>query len=103
MTNLETFRQLLTAAGQGALAEAAALAPTEAGFLACFETLRKHCPAELAKALEAEPKAKASFDALSYSNRSWHVLQVTSAKTDETRQRRIAKSIEMLREGRSPR
>jgi len=60
-------------------------------------------PAELAKALESVPQAKASFDALSYSNKSWHVYQVTGAKTDETRQRRIAKSIEMLREGRGPR
>ena len=59
-------------------------------------------PAELAKALESEPKAKASFDALSYTNKSWHVYQVTGAKTDETRQRRIAKSIEMLKEGRRP-
>ena len=38
--------------------------------------------------------ARRTFDALSYSNRSWHVLQVTGAKTDETRQRRITKSVE---------
>ena len=57
-------------------------------------------PAELADALDAEPKARATFDALSNSNKSWHVLQVTGAKTDETRERRIAKSIEALREGR---
>jgi uncharacterized protein YdeI (YjbR/CyaY-like superfamily) len=57
-------------------------------------------PDELAAALDAEPAARATFDRLSYSNRSWHVLQVTGAKTDETRQRRIAKSIEALREGR---
>ena len=31
---------------------------------------------------------------------SWHVLQVTGARTDETRDRRIAKSIAALREGR---
>jgi hypothetical protein len=57
-------------------------------------------PAELARALDAEPRARATFDALSNSNKSWHVLQVTGAKTDETRERRIAKSIEALREGR---
>ena len=57
-------------------------------------------PAELASALDAEPAARRTFDALSYSNRSWHVLQVTTAKTDETRERRIAKSIAALREGR---
>jgi Bacteriocin-protection, YdeI or OmpD-Associated/Domain of unknown function (DUF1905) len=57
-------------------------------------------PSELADALDAEPRARATFEALSNSNKSWHVLQVTGAKTDETRQRRIGKSIEALREGR---
>ena len=57
-------------------------------------------PPELARALDAEPLARATFDGLSNSNKSWHVLQVTGAKTDETRERRIAKSIATLREGR---
>ncbi|MGH2401373.1 MAG: YdeI/OmpD-associated family protein [Candidatus Limnocylindria bacterium] len=57
-------------------------------------------PEDFAAALDAEPAARATFDKLSYSNRSWHVLQVTGAKTDETRQRRIAKSVEILKEGR---
>ena len=57
-------------------------------------------PADFAAALDAEPAARRTFDALSYSNRSWHVLSVTGAKTDETRQRRIAKSVAALREGR---
>jgi uncharacterized protein YdeI (YjbR/CyaY-like superfamily) len=57
-------------------------------------------PPDFAKALAAEPAAKKTFDGLSYSNKSWHVLQVQGAKTDETRQRRIAKSVDTLREGR---
>lgn len=57
-------------------------------------------PPELTAALAAEPAAQATFDGLSYSNKSWHALQVTGAKTEETRRRRIAKSIEALREGR---
>jgi hypothetical protein len=57
-------------------------------------------PPDLAAALDAEPVARATFDALSYSNRSWHVLQVAGAKTDETRQRRIAKSVAILKAGR---
>jgi hypothetical protein len=57
-------------------------------------------PDDFAAALDAEPKARATFDGLSYSNRSWHVLSIIGAKTDETRQRRIGKSVEMLREGR---
>lgn len=57
-------------------------------------------PADLAAALDAEPVARQTFDALSNSNKSWHVLQVTGAKTDETRQRRIAKSVATLADGR---
>ena len=57
-------------------------------------------PDELAAALDADPEARATFDRLSYSNRSWHVLQVTGAKTEETRQRRISRSIEALHAGR---
>ena len=57
-------------------------------------------PDDFASALDAEPDARRAFDGLSYSNKSWHVLQIIGAKTDETRQRRIAKSVEALREGR---
>lgn len=57
-------------------------------------------PPDLAAALDAEPAARATFDALSNSNKSWHLYQLSSAKTDETRQRRIEKSIAALREGR---
>jgi hypothetical protein len=57
-------------------------------------------PDDLAAALDADPAARRTWDGLSYSNRSWHALQITGAKTDDTRQRRIAKSVEALREGR---
>jgi hypothetical protein len=57
-------------------------------------------PADLAAALDAYPAARSTFERLSYSNKSWHVLQITGSKTDETRTRRISKSIEALREGR---
>jgi hypothetical protein len=56
-------------------------------------------PPDLDAALTAVPAARATFEKLSYSNRSWHVLQVEGAKSEETRQRRIAKSIEALRAG----
>ncbi|MGI8998694.1 MAG: YdeI/OmpD-associated family protein [Candidatus Limnocylindria bacterium] len=58
-------------------------------------------PDDFAAALDAEPAARATFDGLSNSNKGWHVLQVSGARTDETRQRRIGKSVEMLREGRA--
>lgn len=59
-------------------------------------------PPALAAALRRDPKAKAFFDTLTPSQQSWHTGAVESAKTDETRQRRIAKSLEMLRAGRKP-
>jgi len=58
-------------------------------------------PADLGAALDAEPAARRTFDGLSYSNKSWHVLQVEGAKTEETRQRRIAKSVDLLKQGRA--
>ena len=57
-------------------------------------------PRDLAAALKKDPKAKATFESLSYSNQNWHVQSIEGAKTDETRQRRIAKSVAALREGR---
>ena len=57
-------------------------------------------PSDLAAAMDAVPPARATFESLSYSNQSWHVLQVEGAKTDETRQRRITKSVDALAEGR---
>jgi Bacteriocin-protection, YdeI or OmpD-Associated/Domain of unknown function (DUF1905) len=57
-------------------------------------------PKDLATALKKDTRAKATFDALSNSNKGWHVQSIEGAKTEETRQRRIAKSIAALREGR---
>jgi uncharacterized protein YdeI (YjbR/CyaY-like superfamily) len=58
-------------------------------------------PPDLAAALDAEPAARAFFDGLSNSNKKWHVLSVEGARTAETRQRRIEKSVAMLRDGRA--
>lgn len=58
-------------------------------------------PEDFANALSREPAAKSFWDTLSYSNRSWHTLQITGAKKAETRAARIEKSIGMLREGRA--
>jgi hypothetical protein len=58
-------------------------------------------PADLAAALDAEPAARETFDGLSFSLKRYHVDQVNGAKTDETRQRRIAKSVALLREGKA--
>jgi len=53
-------------------------------------------PADLAAALDAEPAARAVWDKLSYSHQNRHVLNITGAKTAETRARRVAKSVSML-------
>lgn len=58
-------------------------------------------PSDFAEALSADADARRFFDGLSYSNRLRIVSPITEAKTDETRQRRIAKAITMLHEGRS--
>ena len=52
-------------------------------------------PEDLAMALE-EGGVTAVFDALAPSKRKEHVRQVTSAKAEETRQRRIAKIVASL-------
>jgi len=58
-------------------------------------------PADLNEALDAEPDLRRRFDGLSYTNRNAIVTQVVGAKSDETRQRRITKAIEALRQGRA--
>jgi hypothetical protein len=58
-------------------------------------------PADFAAALAAEPAARRTFDGLSYSNKSWHVLQVEGGKAEETHQRRIARSVDILKRGRA--
>ena len=56
-------------------------------------------PPDLRTALDQNPAAAAFFDGLAYSHRLRHVLAVEDAKTPETRQRRIAKAVEMLAAG----
>jgi hypothetical protein len=58
-------------------------------------------PPDFAEALAAEPEAKLFFEDLSYSQQRWHVLSIEGAKSAETRQRRVDRSIAMLREGRA--
>ena len=54
---------------------------------------------DFAAALDAEPAARATFDGLSNSLKRYHVDLINGAKSDETRQRRIEKSVAVLREG----
>jgi len=58
-------------------------------------------PADFSRALTREPAAKRFFEGLSFSNKQRIVIAIEAAKAPETRQRRIAKSVSSLREGRS--
>lgn len=60
-------------------------------------------PEDFAAALAPEPKARAFFDGLSYSQRSWFVLAIEEAKKPETRANRIVKAVERLASGRGQR
>jgi uncharacterized protein YdeI (YjbR/CyaY-like superfamily) len=58
-------------------------------------------PDDLAAALDAVPAARTMFDGLSYSMKRFHIESVEGAKTQETRERRIAKTVETLRQGKA--
>lgn len=54
-------------------------------------------PPELAAALGKDKAAKAAWDKLSYSHQRQHQLAIDGAKAADTRARRVAKTIEMLK------
>jgi hypothetical protein len=56
-------------------------------------------PADLKAALARDAKAKKFFEGLAYSHQLRHVLAIEGTKVAETRARRVAKAIEMLRAG----
>lgn len=56
-------------------------------------------PADFERALKGNKDARAAWDKLSYTHRREHVQHVEGAKKPETRERRIAKSVEMLAAG----
>jgi hypothetical protein len=58
-------------------------------------------PPALAAALEGDPDARAKFDALAFTHRKEYARWIDEAKRDETRDRRVAKALEMLREGKT--
>jgi hypothetical protein len=57
-------------------------------------------PPDFAAALDQDPAARRFFDGLSYSNKRRFTLPIEEAKSAETRERRIAKAVSQLREGR---
>jgi uncharacterized protein YdeI (YjbR/CyaY-like superfamily) len=57
-------------------------------------------PPELAAALEADPAARRTFEGLSPSCQREYAEHIAAAKREETRLRRLERSLELLREGR---
>ena len=56
-------------------------------------------PSDFDAALALEPAAKVYFAALSNSLQRFHVDNINSAKTEETRQKRVAKSVQLFLDG----
>jgi hypothetical protein len=56
-------------------------------------------PADFAAALDSKPSTRAFFEKLSNSLQRYHVDNINGAKTDETRQRRIEKAVDLFRQG----
>ena len=57
---------------------------------------RVSLPPELTRALKADREARIVFEKLSYTNQKRHALAVEGAKSDETKQRRLAKILDEL-------
>ena len=63
------------------------------------EPRKASVPAQLKAALKAKPAAKAFFDELSYSRQREYTDWVAGAKRPETKKARVAKSVELLLQG----
>ena len=58
-------------------------------------------PEALARGLDADPAARAAFDALAYTHRKEFARWVDEAKRVQTRDRRVAQAVEMVKAGRT--
>jgi len=58
-------------------------------------------PADFGRALARDAAARRFFEGLSFSNKQRIVISIEAAKAPETRERRIAKAVDALREGRT--
>jgi Bacteriocin-protection, YdeI or OmpD-Associated/Domain of unknown function (DUF1905) len=56
-------------------------------------------PPALAEALDSDPEAKAIYEGLAFTHRKEYARWIAEAKRDETRERRLAKALEMLHAG----
>jgi hypothetical protein len=60
-------------------------------------------PKDLMKEFKKDREAKAFFDKLSYTHQREYIMWINEAKREETRQNRVMKTIEMLKQGKKAR
>ena len=58
-------------------------------------------PDDLLKALKANKAAKITYDAFSYTNKKEYVMWISEAKTDATRNKRLAQAVEWMAAGKT--
>lgn len=75
--------------------------PKERPIAAYIDAAKKlvYLPDDFAAALEQQPRAKTHFETLSFSNKKEYVEWMVSAKREETRQTRVAESVDRLAKG----
>lgn len=100
-TNIRRVEELIAAGRMAKPGLAVVEEAKKAGRFAAQERppLPTHVHPEFARALDAAPKARAHFEALAPTHRKPFLLWINTARRDETRQRRIAEAIELLKKG----
>ena len=58
-------------------------------------------PAALAAALASDTEAAAAFERMAFTHRKEYARWIAEAKRDETRERRVAQAVEMIRSGKT--
>jgi len=58
-------------------------------------------PGALAAALAADPQAAAAFERMAFTHRKEYARWIDEAKRPETRQRRVAQAVQMIRDGKT--
>ncbi|MFL5860143.1 MAG: YdeI/OmpD-associated family protein [Solirubrobacteraceae bacterium] len=63
------------------------------------EPRRVNIPPALAEALDSDTEAKAAFEAMAFTHRKEFARWIEEAKREDTRARRVAQALEMIRAG----
>jgi hypothetical protein len=66
-----------------------------------LESRQVEVPLDLQQALDTDPTAHAYFNRLSYTHQKEYVCWITEAKRNQTRQRRVQQTVDMLKQGKS--